>query len=119
MGCYLNSLEIASARVPAPPLALDVHQRYQIPECCQILKCSRSHFYKEIAPRIRNKLIREGDAMFVPGSELAKLAQPPKPDEATTLPRCRTKSIHRAGPKNFSVEALTRLRPIDWRNPDV
>jgi hypothetical protein len=74
----------------APPL-LDVRLRYKIPESCRILKCSRSHFYKEIVGRI--KLIREGACVFVPGSELARLADPDAPRVAVALAATAEKPV--------------------------
>jgi hypothetical protein len=64
-------------------LVLDVQRRYKIPQSCSILGISRSHFYKHVLSRI--KVIREGNAVFIPGSELVKLAQPPEQPAAVPI----------------------------------
>jgi hypothetical protein len=77
---------MSSAKKAAAPSALpvlDVRMRYKVPEACRILKCSRSHFYKAIVGRV--KLIREGACVFVPGSELARLADPDAPPVAVPV----------------------------------
>src|ERR1019366_9408360 len=96
------------AAAPSAPPLLDVRLRYKIPESCRILKCSRSHFYKEIVGRI--KLIREGACAFVPGSELARLADPDAPPVAVALAATAEQRGHGRGrPRKVQVSSAEAL----------
>ncbi len=60
-----------TAKLPPPPVVIDVHQRYSLPEACALLRLSRAYVYKEIrAGRLHT--IKDGRRSFVHGSEIVR-----------------------------------------------
>jgi hypothetical protein len=56
-----------------PPI--DLNQAYSVVESCQYLRCSRSFFYRMLEAGLF-AVVRRGARTFLPGTELARLAQP-------------------------------------------
>jgi excisionase family DNA binding protein len=60
-----------SAKLPPPPVLIDVQQRYAIPEVCALLRLSRAYVYKEIrAGRLHT--IKDGRRSFCSGAEILR-----------------------------------------------
>jgi excisionase family DNA binding protein len=65
-----------ASALKAPLPALDVHQRYSVPEAIAYLRTSRRSIYELIAEgRIRP--IKEGRRTFISGQSIAALSQAP------------------------------------------
>lgn len=57
--------------------AIDKNQRYSMPESAAYLRCCRAWVHRLIKDK-KLKIIKDGRRVYVPGRELARLAQPPK-----------------------------------------
>lgn len=50
---------------------VDSNQRYEIPEGCAYLRCSRAKLYNDIAAGLV-KVIKDGKRVYIPGSEIIR-----------------------------------------------